>query len=358
MDADPGYSERAARVLDELRSLGDEPPRVLPDRAALDGLVEAICRPDATVADLAAATGMGVEATVDLIGDLGGFVATQLGEVTPAPAAEMPEGLAAAAPRRKLGRSVAALRAPELDDAVLTRWLMRRSTQMRFPLGAETVAMVHRVAQLERLDELDQLVIPGRGGPAQSTNYGLAAMLVAAHDFMENHRAASAAAIIEVATCDPDTITVEDLDTRLAPHRWLAEAPIARLIRTAGSAPPASIPVALDEFQHALLIEGGHLARSVAELSDGQTVRLLEAAGFELDGAVINRLDREAITLVDGFGFEADRDQLQSPVHKALVAGLGDQARAALEARSRGEVDWAADYNAAVARSITLVTGS
>ena len=350
MDAEPGYEERVARVFAELRSLGDAPVATLPPLSVLQDLVAAISTPGATLLDLTAATGLGDEETVDLIGDLGGFVATQIKDL--APDQELPEGLAKAAPRRTLGRQVAALRSPDANDANVTRWLMRRSTQMRIPLGTETVAMVHRIVQLGRSDEIDQLVLPGRGNQLEAINYNFAALIIAAFDFLEGHRAASVAALVDLLNTDPTALTADDIESRLVDHRWIAEAPIARLVSRAGSAPPSSITPALEEFRSDLLSAGGFLVPDVAGLNDGQVVRLMAAQGLELDGEVVNRLDREAIRLVDTHGFKADRDQLQPPVHKALVAGLRDEAIGALEARARGELDWAAEYNDAVAAQI------
>lgn len=270
----------------------------------------------------------------------------------------MPHGFERASAGRDLTKAIPQIVRSQPNEATLRRWLMRRYHRIHKVLTFDIVAVVHRVAQLERLDELDQVCV--RNG---RTLTELARVFVEAFDFLDVARADAAKAVRTLCDlADVADLTVEPMrstiDRSMRQAEWLHEGVFTRLRR--------SFDISCDLGEDRQLAKSLKILqrtvdeqraswepRHVADLSDGQVLRLSSREGLNVD---MVRFDESEVVrnLVWAAGLGSDADLLIADGVRAVRAGLHDEFAAALSRRAEGELEWADDLNrrlAAVARA-------
>jgi len=256
----------------------------------------------------------------------------------------IPPGFDRRAVGRDVSKAISQIVRADPDEAVLRRWLMRKHHYVHMVLGFETVAMVHRVCQLDRLGEIEELCDRG------TFNHELARLLVEAYDFLDVARADAVASVQRVLDVEVDTV---DLDAALrdaAEASWLHQAEFSRMLAALESGSRLRITDALDRLQTAAgRAPEVFTPRGVCELSDGQVLRLAQREGFDTEGT--NRTDADLVrTWVTEAGLGADADLLVADGVRVGRAGLGAEFREALARRAKGDLDWSEELNEALAQ--------
>lgn len=252
---------------------------------------------------------------------------------------------------RDLGKAIAQIVTASPDEATLRRWLMRRYHRIHQVLSFELVALVHRLTQIGRLGEVDQLC--ERNG---AFNAELARILVEAYDLMDVARADAVEAVDRIA--DPSVRNLSEVAMEFPRASWLNEAEFARLDRALDSGNEVLADAALAEFRRC--VERGRARRAshgdvellrpagVTELLDAQVQRLAEREGLRTAAVEGTKADMVRSWVVAS-GQQPDADLLVAEGVRAERAGLGKEFREALARRAKGDLDWSAELNEALA---------
>lgn len=254
----------------------------------------------------------------------------------------LPPGFGRKEAGRDLSKAVGQIAAAAPDEAMLRRYLMRRYHRIHQVLSFETVTLVHRLAQIGRLGEVDQLV--ERAG----LNTELARVLVEAYDLLDVARQDAVDAVrhllaaIERGETDPAA-----LRPLAAEARWLHQAAFTRLTEVLDdpTASPVRTDAALAQFRRTVHLEVATFAvRSVAELNDGHVRRLCEREGLRLEGTHFTEAETVRSWVTDA-GMQSDADLLVADGIRAHRAGLGELFQQALALRAEGDLAWAEELN-------------
>jgi hypothetical protein len=248
---------------------------------------------------------------------------------------------------RDLKRSLARVVTAQPDADTIVRWVLRRYWGIRPQLTYPTVATVAKIAALGRIEELDE--VAHIGGPANSQT---AAVLVEAWDFLavgvaDIHRAVDRI-IADARRSDIDLDAVE-LDWAVVRLRVLHEGFATRLARELAAARDAHDPslwrAAAAELARRAVTDREMWHPGVADLNDGQVLRLVQHAGIPT-----TEPDHRIEGDVRGWMLDAELgSELASPLlwHGVNLhaAGHGDKFRAALERRKARDLEWADELN-------------
>lgn len=259
----------------------------------------------------------------------------------------LPWGFERSAAGRDLSKAVAQIVRAKPDEAMMRRWLMRRYHRIRQVLGFETVALIHRLCQIGRLGEVDQL--PSRG----EFNFDLARILVEAYDLLDVARG-DAVSSIEALMTHADEVLDRNMapnlaliETNLVNGGWLSEATLGRLLAALKENSERAV-VVLSQFRRSVNASPvTYRPQAVAALTDGQVRRLAEREGLRLEGASY----QEAETIrswVSDAGMGSDADLLVADGIRAFRAGLGQLFQDALTRRAEGDLTWADELNDAL----------
>jgi hypothetical protein len=265
----------------------------------------------------------------------------------------LPPGFERALVGRDLSKAVSQIVRADPSEPMLRRWLLRRYHRIHQILSFDVVASVHRICQIGRLGEIDQLA--DRNGEFQAE---LARVLYEAYDLLDIARDDACKAVVRLTEkagtplLGDTTLTAigHDLDQA----SWLQEAAFARLRRLIDEAKQSGsqsrLETGLAQLRRAATVDPAtYLPTSVAMLNDGQVRRLAERQGLRITGTSHKEADTVRTWVADA-GMTPDADLLLPAGIQALQAGLGDTFCDALERRGEGDLDWADELNAALVK--------
>jgi hypothetical protein len=263
----------------------------------------------------------------------------------------LPPGFERALVGRDLSKAVSQIVRADPSEPMLRRWLMRRYHHIHQILDFGVVASVHRICQIGRLGEIDQLA--DRNGEFQAE---LARVLYEAYDLLDFARDDACKAVMrlteKVGTPLLGDTTLTAVARDLHQASWLQEAAFMRLRRLIDEAKQSGsqsrLEIGLAQLRRAATLDPvTYLPTAVAMLNDGQVRRLAEREGLRITGTDHQEADTVR-NWVAAAGMTSDADLLVPAGIQALQAGLGDTFCDALERRSEGDLDWADELNGAL----------
>ena len=237
-------------------------------------------------------------------------------------------------------KSVVQIMSTNPDESLLRRWLMRRYHSVHQVLDFGVVTLVHRICQLNRLADIEQL--PKRG----VFNSNFARVLVEAYDLLEVTRKDAVTAVGHLTSQSTgDKFT--DLETSISTASWLHQAVFNRLSVSVELNPSEVQPLLARLARDAVSAPNTYLPATIAELNDGQVLRLSQHVGLRVDSVSKEEL-AQVRSWVAALDMSQDSDILVSSGVLACRAGLGNLYQKSLEKRAKGSFNWAKTLNTAL----------
>ena len=237
-------------------------------------------------------------------------------------------------------KSVVQIMSTDPDESLLRRWLMRRYHSVHQVLDFGVVALVHRICQLNRLVDIEQL--PKRG----VFNSNFARVLVEAYDLLEVTRKDAVTAVGHLTSQSTgDKFT--DLEASISTASWLHQAVFNRLSVSVESNPSEVQPLLARLARDAVSAPNTYLPANIAELNDGQVLRLAQHVGLRVDSVSKEEL-AQVRSWVAALDMSQDSDILVASGVLACRAGLGNLYQKSLEKRAKGSFNWAKTLNTAL----------
>lgn len=233
-------------------------------RATADAVSEGLPAPV-----VARRAGVSLDQVLDLVAELGTWVSRVVGPAHPT----LPylDGYRGTPPsRRDVGRAAAVLAAHRPDDSLLARFVNRRTGSVSSsPTAADlqTLVLLDRVG---RLDDLGAVRMPRPAAARFLRVWSLVSLAVAEAD----------AALRELCR---EGVGCAEAARAAASARWVDEAAMLRIMRAAGIGESGSLRREIRAFR-ARAVRGEFDVSRLADLGDGQVLRLAEALGLPGDG--------------------------------------------------------------------------
>lgn len=227
--------------------------------------------------------------------------------------------------RQACAVTAAAIRQGRVNDAVLLRFHARRHPLRISALTLPDVTVTWQLCCLGRLPDV---------AAADSTTAHFARVLLSAYELLESARQQALEAVTDLASGRLEAQTARQRCAQAAP---LHQAALARLDhQICAAADERQVRLALDRFsQTAAAI---HLPATVAEISEGQMLRIAQAAGLTMPSAVQD--SRAVRGRIEAAGLGSDIDQLVPLGLTAEAAGHANAFWTAIEARAAGDPHW------------------
>lgn len=255
----------------------------------------------------------------------------------------VPHGFEPKLAGRDVSRAVANIVAAAPDDALITRFVIRRDHQVVIPLTWGYVSTVHVVAQLGRLDEFEDLARRDAGKP----NVALARVVVEAFDLLDVAREDAVKAVKYLTGLASGAFDRAAFERSVTAVEWVGEREARRLGRLA-DIDETAVRKEVTALAQAVAVDPARWAPArVGDLTGAHVLRIAQRAGIDT-AASYREEENEARTAIAAAGLRLDLDQLLGVGVQALRAGLGDVFATALTRRATGDLDWAEDLNAAL----------
>jgi hypothetical protein len=315
---------------------------------------------------IAAATGMDDDDVIDLGAKLGTWLTHVLGSVdveielavkqaqpTLFPGADqvvIPAGFERRAKqRRDIVRALATIIVHDPDDATLQRFLDRLYPSKTSVLAARDVFVVWRFAQLGRIDDLARI----------SSNPAFNRTMASAFYTLETAVRDAEAAFTVMVDLEADPA---DVHAACVTSRWVREARISKMERLAAQVRDGQGSENLLRRDQRYF--GNEIAAcppawtftSVADLVEGQVLRIVEAAGLVGDDSRRDALDIRsrlvALGEEHGYDIARDLDRLVPEGLRAKRAGVEDLYWEGIEARIAGDPNWREIFESAMSDAV------
>lgn len=258
------------------------------------------------------------------------------------PSVVVPLGFERRAPhKRDVAKALASIVVARPDDDTLARFIARKYPTKAKVLTFSMVAAVWRFATLKgpdgtsRLEEIDQL---------NPSNHTLNELLVAAYDLIDLAVRDANAGIATLVAADLSDLG--SLRAACAKARWVAEAELGKIERLIEACELRSSAERLLTTELRFLAQrvkalpGRYTIGSIAELNEGQVLRIAQAAGLSIEGT--SRAEESEIRgRLKAMGFSSDLDRLVPEAIRAGQVGIIAEFWEAMEARQSGDTDWA-----------------
>lgn len=227
--------------------------------------------------------------------------------------------------RQACAVTAVAVRQGRVSDAVLLRFHARRHPVRISALTLADVTVTWQLCCLGRLPDV---------AAADTTTGHFARVLLSAYELLDSARRQALEAMTALVSGELEAQAALGRCVQAAPLHEAALLRLERHIRAAAG--PRQVRLALDRFAQTAAAIG--LPATVAELSEGQMLRIAQAEGLAMPSAV---QDVRAIRgRIGAAGLGADVDQLLPLGLAAEAAGHAEAFWAAIEARSAGDPEW------------------
>jgi hypothetical protein len=247
--------------------------------------------------------------------------------------------------RRDIVRALATIVTHDPDETTLSRFLDRLYPSRTSVLTARDVFMVWRFAQLGRLDGLSKI----------STNPAFNRTMASAYYTLDT-AVKDAESAIDVLR-DPNS-TAPSVSEACVKARWVHEARISKIERLANQAQVGKVSEEiLRRDLRSFAREYDAYPRlwtftSVAELSEGQVLRIVQAAGLAGETGRKEALEirTRLVELGEEHGFDLakDLDRLVPEGLRARRAGVENLFWMAIHARMDGDPEWRSIFEDAI----------
>lgn len=233
--------------------------------------------------------------------------------------------------RKAISAIIVAHRRGLLTDELLTGYLDRKQPVRVVELGFAHVAVVWRHAVDGKLATIIEV----------SEDHAFRQVIVQAYDLLEVARLDALSGVETLVA--GNTSDLDALRRACAKARWVATAEINRiedLVARVAQRPAnvGALERELRYFAQRVRALRGYVPATIADLNEGQVLRIAELAGLPTD---VDRTDERIVRkrLVE-LGFTSDLDQLTPQGVRSIQAGVGDAFWEAMTARANKFEGW------------------